>query len=52
MLLAAFTLTACVQSKTPLVTESKPLLGERFQLNTFEDFTEGKAVSVKTGVYR
>jgi hypothetical protein len=27
-------------------------LGERFQLNAFEDFSGGKAVTVKTGVYR
>jgi hypothetical protein len=52
ILLAAFVLGACVQSKTPLRTGSKQLLGERFQLNTFQDFTEGKAVTVKTGVYR
>jgi hypothetical protein len=52
ILLAAFVLGACVQSMTPLMTGSKQLLGERFQLNTFEDVTEGKAVTVKTGVYR
>jgi hypothetical protein len=52
ILLAAFVLGAWVQSKTPLMTGSKQLLGERSQLNTFEDFTEGKAVTVKTGVYR
>jgi hypothetical protein len=35
-----------------LMTGSKQFLGERFQLNTFEDFSGGKAVTVKTGLYR
>ncbi len=51
ILLAGFALSACVQSKTPFLTGTKPLLGDQFQLNTFEDFTDGKAVTVKTGVY-
>ena len=50
--LAAFVLGAWVQSKMSLMTGSKQFLGERFQLNTFEDFSGGKAVTVKTGVYR
>jgi hypothetical protein len=52
VLLAGFALGGCVQSKTQVVSGTKPLLGEQFNLNTFEDFTEGKAVTVKTGVYR
>jgi hypothetical protein len=51
-LLAAFVLGACVQSEMSLMTGSKRFLGERFQLNAFEDFSGGKAVTVKTGVYR
>ncbi len=51
-LLAALMLAACVQSKTPLLTGTKPVLGDQFQLNLFEDFTEGKAISVKTAVFR
>jgi hypothetical protein len=31
---------------------SKPLLGTQFQLNLYQDFTEGKALSVKTSVFR
>jgi len=31
---------------------SKPLLGMQFQLNLYQDFTEGKALSVKTSVFR
>jgi hypothetical protein len=35
-----------------LLTGTKPVLGEQFQLNLFEDFTDGKAISVKTAVFR
>jgi hypothetical protein len=52
ILFAAFVLSACVQSETPLVVRSKPLLGMQFQLNLYQDFTEGKALSVKTSVFR
>jgi hypothetical protein len=52
ILFAAFVLSACVQSETPLLTGSTPLLGMQFQLNLYQDFTEGKALSVKTSVFR
>jgi hypothetical protein len=52
VLLAACLLAACVQSKAPLLTGTKPVLGEEFQLNLFEDFTEGKALSAKISVFR
>jgi hypothetical protein len=52
ILFAAFMLSACVQSETPLLAGSKPLLGVQFQLNLYQDFTEGKALSVKTSVFR
>jgi len=52
ILFTAFVLSACVQSKTPLLVGSKPLLGVQFQLNLYQDFTEGKALSVKTSVFR
>ena len=52
ILLAAFVLSACVQSETSLLAGSKPLLGTQFQLNLYQDFTEGKARSVKTSVFR
>lgn len=51
-LLAAGMLGACVQSKTPILTDTKPVLGQDFQLNLFEDFTEGKAISAKISVFR
>ncbi len=52
ILFAALVLSACVQSETPLLAGSKPLLGTQFQLNLYQDFTEGKARSVKTSVFR
>jgi len=52
LLFAAFALSACVQSKKPLLAGSKPLLGAQFQLNLYQDFIEGKALSVKTSVFR
>jgi hypothetical protein len=52
VLSAAVLLSACVQSKTPLLTATKPLLGDQFQLNRYEDFTDGKADSVKLSVFR
>jgi hypothetical protein len=52
ILFAAFVLSACVQSETPLLAGSKPLLGMQFQLKLYQDFTEGKALSVKTSVFR
>jgi hypothetical protein len=52
ILFVAFMLSACVQSETPLLAGSKPLLGMQFQLNLYQDFTEAKAVSVKTSVFR
>ena len=52
ILFAALVLSACVQSETPLLAGSKPLLGTQFQLDLYQDFTEGKARSVKTSVFR
>jgi len=52
VLFAAFALSACVQSKKPLLAGSKPLLGAQFQLNLYQDFIEGRALSVKTSVFR
>jgi hypothetical protein len=52
VLLAGLLLAACVQSKTPLLTGGKPVLGDQFQLNLFDDFTDGKADTVRTAVFR
>ncbi len=52
LVVAAVMLSACVQSNTPLLTATKPLLGDQFQLNRYEDFTDGKADSFKLSVFR
>ena len=52
ILCSAFVLTACVQSEKPLLAGSTPLLGKRFQLTLYQDFTEEKARSVNTSVFR
>ena len=52
ILFAAFVLSACVQSEAPLLVGSKPLLGMQFQVKLYQDFTEGKAFSVKTSIFR
>ncbi len=52
ILLAAFVLSACVQSERPLLTGSKPLLGTQLQMTLYQDFAKGKARSVKTAVFR
>ena len=52
ILLASCVLSACVQSNTPLLAGSKPLLGVQFKLNLYQDFIGGKALSMKTSVFR
>ena len=52
ILFAAFVLSGCVQSKKPLLAGSKPLLGAQFQLNLYQDFIEGKPLSIRTSVFR
>jgi hypothetical protein len=52
LLLAGFMLAACVQTKTPLLTGTKPVFGDQFQLNLYEDFTDGKAITMKTAGFR
>jgi len=52
ILFAAFVLSACVQSEAPLLAGSRPLLGMQFRIDLYQDFTKGKAHSVKTAVFR
>jgi hypothetical protein len=52
MLLAAVMLAGCVQSKTPVLGGTKPVLGDLFQLNLFENVHDGMATTLKTSVFR
>jgi hypothetical protein len=52
ILLAACALSACIQSKAPLLSNTKPLLGDDFQLQLYEEFVGDKAKTVQTSVFR
>ena len=48
----AVALSACVESKTPLITDAKPLLGESFEVHLYENFNDNKAADLHTATYR
>ena len=50
--IAALSLSACVQSQTPLITDSQPLLGQQFEVHLYEDFVDNKASGVHASVYQ
>jgi hypothetical protein len=49
--LVAFTLSGCITSQTPLLSDAAPLFGEQFQLNLYENFVDGRAKSLKTSTF-
>jgi len=49
---AAVSLSACVESKNPLVTDAKPLVGQLFEVHLYEDFVEKKASGFHAAVYQ
>lgn len=48
----ALDLSACVESRTPLVTQAQPAVGQQFELNLYEGFKEGRAQDFHTAVYQ
>ena len=50
--IAAISLSACVESRTPLVTNVQPVLGQQFEVHLYEDFVDNKASGVHVAVYR
>ena len=48
----ALDLSACVESRTPLLTQTEPTAGQQFQLNFYEDFQDGKAHEFHAAIYR
>lgn len=48
----ALDLSACVESRTPLVTQAQPAVGQQFELNLYEDFKDGRAQDFHTAVYQ
>jgi hypothetical protein len=51
-LVAALSLSACVESQAPLLTDAKPLLGEQFEVHLYENFSDKKASDFHTAVYK
>ena len=49
---ALFTLSACVESQMPLMTDTQPLLGQQFEVHLYEDFVDGKANDFHTSTYQ
>ena len=48
----ALTLTACVESGAPIISNAKPLLGQEFNVHLYGDFTEGKPKHFHAAAYR
>jgi hypothetical protein len=48
---AALTLSACVESQVPLITDTQPLLGQQFEVHLYETFVDGKASDFHTSTY-
>ena len=45
-------LSACVESQIPLLTDTQPLLGQQFEVHLYENFVDGKAIDFHTAIYR
>src|SRR5262245_23416396 len=50
--IAALSLSACVQSQAPLITDAQPLLGQQFEVHLYEDFVDNKASGVHASTYQ
>jgi hypothetical protein len=50
--IAALSLSACVQSETPLISDAQPLLGQQFEVHLYEDFVDNKASGVHASTYQ
>ena len=51
-LVASVMLSACVESRGPLITDPRPLLGEQFEVHLYENFVDGKASDFHSSTYR
>ena len=47
----ALALSGCVESQAPLITDARPLLGQRFEVHLYETFVDGKASDFHTSSY-
>ena len=48
----ALSLSACVESQTPLITDAQPLLGSQFEVHLYEDFIDNKASDAHSSFYQ
>jgi hypothetical protein len=48
---AALSLSACVESQKPLLTDAKPTLGQQFEIHLYETFVDGKASNFHSTSY-
>ena len=49
---ASLTLSACVESQMPLISDARPLIGQQFEVHLYENFVDGKANDFHAAVYR
>ena len=45
-------LSACVESQMPLISDAQPLIGQQFEVHLYENFVDGKANDFHASVYR
>ena len=50
--IATLLLSACIQSKAPLITDAQPLLGQQFEVHLYEDFVDNKASGLHASAYQ
>ena len=50
--IAALSLSACVGSENPLITDAKPLLGQQFEVHLYESFVDNKASDFHASIYQ
>ena len=48
----ALDLSACVESRAPLLAQAQATAGQQFELNFYEDFKDGKAQEFHAAIYR
>lgn len=49
--ISALSLTGCVESQAPLITDAQPLLGQQFGVHLYEEFVDNKAGDVHSSAY-
>lgn len=50
--IATLALSACVELQVPLLTDTKPLVGQQFEAHLYENFIDGKANDFHASIFR